>query len=129
MYDSILDTAASQAGMTVSSCILKVGDRDAITLRHDDVVKEIKSSLDKTGASSERTVSLKLSLPFMEKVSHYRYEGQQGESMEVHERLVESPYTFDVPAQVSLGVCCHGNGYLDDDNNNNSKKKQEWRFD
>jgi len=83
----------------VSSCILKVGDKDTITLRHDDVVKEIKSSLEKSG-TSERSVSLKLSLPFMEHVSHYRYEGQQGESMEAHERLVESPYVFDIPGQV-----------------------------
>ncbi len=86
--------------MTSSSCILKVGDKDVVTLKHDEVVKEIKSSLE-ASKSAEKSVSMKLSLPFMESVSHYRYEGQQGEAMEVHERLVESPYTFDIPAQVS----------------------------
>lgn len=94
------DSAASKASLTVSSCILMVGETSALTMRHDEVVKEIKSSLEASG--SEKSISLKLSLPSMEQIATFHYEGAQGQAMDVNERITESPYVFDIPAQVCI---------------------------
>ena len=97
----ISDTAASQAGIAAGSCVLKVGEKDAVKMRHDEVVTEVKKLLEETAkAEGERRVSLKLSLPHMEQLAVYQYDSLQNCSMEVYERTVESPYVFSVPAKV-----------------------------
>ncbi len=81
---------------------MKVGGKDTVTFKHDDVVSEIrKSLLATTDTEGGKRVDLKLSLPSMEQLCHYQYEGTQGGVMDIHERTVESPYIFTVPAQVS----------------------------
>ena len=86
--------------MTVASCILKVGGKSMVTQTHDEVVEEIKAGLAET--NDERSVNLKLSLPSMERLAQFRYEGNHGETIDVHERTTESPYVFSIPAQVCV---------------------------
>ena len=80
-------------------------------MRHDEVVAEVKRSLDETAsAEGGKRVDLKLSLPYMEHLGLYQYESTQNSSMEVYERNVESPYTFSIPAQVGRHVVYRNSG-------------------
>ena len=95
------DSAASQAGLTIGSCILKVGENDVVKLKHDEIVAAVRQSLQETaGSEGGKRVELKLSLPFMENVGVYQYESVQNTTVELYERNVESPYVFSIPAQV-----------------------------
>ena len=90
---------------------MKVGEKEVAAKKHDEVVAEVKKSLEETaGREGERNVRLKLSLPFVEQLSHYQYESVENVTMKVYERNVESPYVFVVPAKVSMKhflLCSH----------------------
>ena len=97
------DSAASQAGFTIGSCVLKVGEKDMVTCKHDEVVAEVKKSLDTTARTAGgKRVSVKLSLPSMEHLAQFQYENIDSIALDVYERTVESPYVFSVPAQVLI---------------------------
>lgn len=75
-------------------------------LKHDEVVREVKRSLEETkDKEGGKRVELKLSLPSMEHLAVYQYENMQSTATEVYERTVESPYVFSVPAQVRTCAC------------------------
>ncbi len=100
------DSAASRAGLTIGSCVLKVGEKEVVRMKHDEIVTAVMKTLEETvKTEGGRRVELKLSLPFMEHVGVYQYESIQNAPVDVYERNVESPYVFSIPAQVRLCVC------------------------
>ena len=87
----------------MSSAILKVGDQDVLHASHEDVVTAVRKALTTTADSDRGSrVELKLSNPFMEHVTSYLYETNEGTTIDVYEKLTESPYIFSVPTQVIL---------------------------
>lgn len=98
-------SAACQAGIIPACSILKVGDSDVLRSSHDDVVAAVRASLKKTeGQEGGRSVTLKLSYPFIEQMASYKYETTNSLNVDVFERSVESPYVFLVPSQVRKSV-------------------------
>lgn len=68
---------------------------------HEEVVTAVRKALTTTADSDRGSrVELKLSNPFMEHVTSYSYETSEGTTIDVYERLTESPYIFSVPSQV-----------------------------
>lgn len=95
------DSAASRAGLTIGSCVLKVGEKEVVRMKHDEIVTAVMKTLEETvKTEGGRRVELKLSLPFMEHVGVYQYESIQNAPVDVYERNVESPYVFSIPAQL-----------------------------
>ncbi len=95
--------AASQAGIIPGCCILKVGEEEVLNASHDVVVSAVRGSLSRSKVEQGKSsVRLKLSFPFLEQLSLYKYECADTTLVEVFERTVESPYTFSLPAQVNL---------------------------
>ena len=96
-------SAAAEVGILPGSCILKVRETDVLKASHEVVVNAIKGALSSTaGQEGGPCVSLKLSFSSLEQVTSFRYESSEDSSVVVHERTVESPYCFNVPAKVSL---------------------------
>lgn len=95
-------SSASQAGIIPGCCILKVGDDEVLKASHDAVVSAVKGSIARSKQEQGKpSVRLKLSYPFLEQLSSFKYECADTSLVEVIERTVESPYTFSVPSQVS----------------------------
>ena len=82
--------------------ILNIGEENVVIASHDEVVTAVKTSLKNTeGQEGGRSVTLKLSYPFLEQMACYKYETSDSVTVDVYERSVESPYTFCVPSQVN----------------------------
>ena len=65
------------------------------------MVSAVKKALTSSaGSEGGAKVELKLSNPFMEHITSYSYETSDSTPISVHERTIESPYIFSVPAQV-----------------------------
>ncbi len=98
----LTESAASEAGLIPGCCILKVGDDDVLKATHDTVVSAVRGSLSRSKEEQGKPcVRLKLSYPFLEQLSCYKYECADTTQVEVYERTVESPYTFSLPSQVN----------------------------
>ena len=92
---------AAQAGIVASSCILKVGEESVLLKSHEEVVAAVRRSLSSTAKEEGGPkVEFKLSNPFMEHMTVYSYETGDSASIDVYERLIETPYIFSVPSQV-----------------------------
>ena len=95
-------SAAAQAGILPGCCILKVAEEEVLRASHDLVVSAIRKALAASaGQKGGRQVALKLSFGGLEQAISYRYEGSKDATVQVYERTQESPYIFQVPAQVS----------------------------
>ena len=80
---------------------MKVGDQNVLQSTHEEVVSAVRRALANTAESDGGSkVSLKLSNPFMENLTSYSYESNDSATIDVYERLIESPYIFSIPAQV-----------------------------
>lgn len=79
-----------------------MGDDEVLKASHDAVVSAVKGSIARSKQEQGKpSVRLKLSYPFLEQLSSFKYECADTSLVEVIERTVESPYTFSVPSQVS----------------------------
>ena len=89
---------AAKAGITPGCCILRVEDENVLQISHDKVVAAIKT-LQENGKD---TLSLKIGIPRVQHLTRYRYESTGDNMVEVSERVAESPYLYNVPAQVCV---------------------------
>ena len=77
-------------------------EEEVLRASHDVVVSAIKKALAASaGQKGGPQVALKLSFGGLEQTICYCYEGSKDATMQVYERTQESPYIFQVPAQVS----------------------------
>lgn len=96
-------SAAAEAGILSGACILRVGDKDVMKASHDTVVSLVKDSLTQTSQQEGRaSIALKFSFGSLEQLASFRYNNSGDMPMDVVERTLESPYTFTLPAQVSI---------------------------
>ena len=108
----VTGSATAQAGIIPACAIFKVGEAEVLRSTHDVVVACIKRSLDETASQDGGpSVKLKVSFPFVEQLTTYKYEENvNGTVVDLYERTVESPYTFSVPGEVGtnfIEVCCN----------------------
>ena len=89
---------AAKAGITPGCCILRVEDENVLQISHDKVVATIKT-LQENGND---TLSLKIGIPRVQHLTRYHYESTGDNMVEVSERVAESPYLYNVPAQVCV---------------------------
>ena len=89
---------AAKAGITPGCCILRVEDENVLQISHDKVVATIKT-LQENGND---TLSLKIGIPRAQHLTRYHYESTGDNMVEVSERVAESPYLYNVPAQVCV---------------------------
>lgn len=74
---------------------------------HNQVVIAIRKSLDSTlKEEGGAKVNLKVSFGHLEQVVSYHYNSSEDSPVKVFERTQESPYTYQVPAQVGLFSSC-----------------------
>lgn len=98
-----LGSAAADVGLLAGSCILGVGGNDVVKATHEEVVAAIKTSLEETKKTEEgASVKLKVSCSKKEQLVQYEYETGEHTHIQVYERTLESPYTFTLPAKVSM---------------------------
>ena len=96
-------SAAAESGILSGACILRVGDKDVLKASHDTVVSLVKDSLTRTAQQEGRaSIALKFSFGSLEQLASFRYNNSGDVPMDVVERTLESPYTFTLPAQVSI---------------------------
>ena len=70
---------------------------------HDTVVSLVKDSLTRTSQQEGRaSIALKFSFGSLEQLASFRYNNSGDVPMDIVERTLESPYTFTLPAQVSI---------------------------
>ena len=70
---------------------------------HDTVVSVVKDSLTQTAQQEGRaSIAIKFSFGSLEQLASFKYDNSGDMPMDVVERTLESPYTFTLPAQVSI---------------------------
>jgi hypothetical protein len=89
-------TEASRCGITPGRCIISINDEHILEKSHDQVIGLIRES--KT--TPNELMKLSLSISAINHMTRYQYESTEDAMYEVVRRVMESPYVYQLPAQL-----------------------------